>query len=28
MSELGWPEPLSMITYVTSAPLALIHLFS
>jgi hypothetical protein len=28
MSALGWPEPLSMITYVTSAPLALIHLFS
>jgi hypothetical protein len=28
MSALGWSEPLSMITYVTSAPLALIHLFS
>ena len=28
MSALGWSEPLSMITYVTNVPYAVINLFS
>jgi hypothetical protein len=28
MSALGWAKPLSMITCVADAPVALIHLFS
>jgi hypothetical protein len=28
MSALGWGEPLSMINYFTTAPVAVIHFFS